>query len=98
MDLNVVEWLGTRVSMSLNGATAVVQFFNPPHGYMDEAMEAELAQVLDRLEHWPQGRVVILTGRDPGVFIRHYDVAILHKRAQFFQAKRKILNGSPGSQ
>ncbi len=89
MDLNVVEWLGTRVSMSLNGATALVQFFNPPHGYMDEAMEAELAQVLDRLEHWPQGRVVILTGRDPGVFIRHYDVAILHKRAQFFQAKEK---------
>ena len=89
MDLNVVEWLGTRVSMSLNGATAVVQFFNPPHGYMDEAMEAELAQVLDRLEHWPQGRVVILTGRDSGVFIRHYDVVILHKRAQFFQAKGK---------
>ena len=89
MDLNVVEWLGTRVSMSLNGATAVVQFFNPPHGYMDEAMESELALVLDRLEHWPQGRVVILTGRDPGVFIRHYDVAILHKRAQFFQAKGK---------
>jgi hypothetical protein len=29
---------------------------------------------------------VILTGRDPGVFIRHYDVAILHMRAQFFQA------------
>jgi enoyl-CoA hydratase len=56
---------------------------------MDEAMEAELALVLDRLEHWPQGRVVILTGRDPGVFIRHYDVAILHKRAQFFQAKGK---------
>ena len=89
MDLDVFEWVGTRVSMSLSNATAVVQFFNPPHGYMDEAMEAELAMVLDRLEHWPQGRVVILTGRDPGVFIRHYDVAILHKRAQFFQAKGK---------
>lgn len=89
MDLDVTEWVGTRVSMSLSSATAVVQFFNPPHGYMDEAMEAELALVLDRLEHWPQGRVVILTGRDPGVFIRHYDVKILHKRAQFFLAKAK---------
>lgn len=89
MDLDVTEWVGTRVSMSLSSATAVVQFFNPPHGYMDEAMEAELALVLDRLEHWPQGRVVILTGRDPGVFIRHYDVKILHKRAQFFLAKGK---------
>ena len=89
MDLDVFEWVGTRVSMSLSSATAVVQFFNPPHGYMDEAMEAELALVLDRLAHWPQGRVVILTGRDPGVFIRHYDVAILHKRAQLFQAKGK---------
>jgi enoyl-CoA hydratase len=89
MDLDVVEWVGTRVSMSLGSATAVIQFFNPPHGYMDEAMETELAQVLDRLAHWPQGRVVILTGRDPGVFIRHYDVAVLHKRAQFFQAKGK---------
>lgn len=89
MDLDVTGWVGTRVSMSLSSATAVVQFFNPPHGYMDEAMEAELALVLDRLEHWPQGRVVIFTGRDPGVFIRHYDVKILHKRAQVFQEKKK---------
>ena len=46
MDLDVFEWVGTRVSMSLGNATAVVQFFNPPYGYMDEAMEAELALVL----------------------------------------------------
>lgn len=80
---------GQRVSLAFSGGTAVVRLFNPPQGYMDEAMEVELGQVLDRLEQWPEGRVVVVTGRDPGMFVRHYDVAVLHQRAQSMLAKGK---------
>jgi enoyl-CoA hydratase len=62
---------------------------------MDEAMESELLQVLDLLHDgvsWPAGRVVILTGRDPGVFVRHYDVAVLHQRAQAMATRGKAFS------
>jgi enoyl-CoA hydratase len=49
---------------------------------MDEAMESELMQALDTLEAWKDGRVVVITGAEPGMFVRHYDVAILQKRSQ----------------
>jgi enoyl-CoA hydratase len=49
---------------------------------MDEAMESELMQALDTLENWKDGRVVVITGAEPGMFVRHYDVAILQKRSQ----------------
>ena len=49
---------------------------------MDEAMESELTQALDTLEAWKDGRVVVITGAEPGMFVRHYDVAILQKRSQ----------------
>jgi enoyl-CoA hydratase len=49
---------------------------------MDEAMESELLQALDTLENWTDGRVVVITGAEPGMFVRHYDVAILQKRSQ----------------
>lgn len=76
------DWTGSRLSLTRQGATAIVRLFNPPHGYMDESMESELTQVLDTLEAWKDGRVVVVTGAEPGMFVRHYDVAILQKRAQ----------------
>ncbi len=84
-----IESVGERVSVSLHGTTAVVRFFNPSTGTMDEQMEAELMQALDRLADWREGRVVVLTGRDPGMFIRHYDVAVLAQRAEAMRAKGK---------
>jgi enoyl-CoA hydratase/carnithine racemase len=86
---------GSRVQCSLEGACAIVHLFNPKQGLMDEAMESELLQVLDLLHDgvsWPTGRVVILTGRDPGVFVRHYDVAVLHQRAQAMAARGKAFS------
>lgn len=76
------DWTGSRLSLTRQGATAIVRLFNPPHGYMDESMEYELTQVLDTLAAWKDGRVVVITGAVPGMFVRHYDVAILQKRAQ----------------
>ena len=76
------DWTGSRLSLTRQGSTAIVRLFNPPHGYMDEAMESELTQALDTLESWKDGRVVVITGAEPGMFVRHYDVAILQKRSQ----------------
>ena len=81
---------GQRVDCVVDGPCATVRLFNPNQGLMDEAMESELLQVLERLhdrQAWPEARVVILTGRDPGVFVRHYDVAVLHQRAQAMAAR-----------
>ena len=86
---------GLRVQCTLEGACAIVRLFNPKQGLMDEAMESELLRVLDLLHDgvcWPAGRVVILTGRDPGVFVRHYDVAVLHQRAQAMATRGKAFS------
>jgi len=87
MALDTNNWAGTRVSLDFEGATAIVRCFNPDQGLMDEAMEQELLQVMQRLAAWPEGRVVIVTGGQPGVFIRHYDVAVLHARATAMRAR-----------
>lgn len=76
------DWTGSRLSLTRQGATAIVRLFNRPHGYMDELMESELTQALDTLQAWRDGRIVVITGAEPGMFVRHYDVAILQKRAQ----------------
>ena len=92
MTTNTDDWNGDRVSLSLSGSTAIVRCFNPHLGLMDAQMETELLAVLDRLERWQEGeegRVVVVTGRDPGMFIRHYDVAVLHERAKAMQAAGK---------
>jgi enoyl-CoA hydratase len=76
------DWTGSRLSLTRQGTTAIVRLFNPPQGFMDEAMESELMQALGTLEAWKDGRVVVITGAEPGMFVRHYDVAILQKRSQ----------------
>jgi enoyl-CoA hydratase/carnithine racemase len=83
---------GLRTACRIDGAIAMLELFNPPQGLMDEAMESELWQWLEHLDdrsRWPEGRVVILTGREPGVFVRHYDVAALFQRAQALRERGK---------
>lgn len=92
MTLNHTDWAGDRVSLTFSGTTAIVRCFNPKHGLMDSQMETELLGVLDRLADWTEGRVVIITGRDPGMFIRHYDVAVLHERATAMRAAGKTFS------
>ena len=84
-----VEGIGTRVSVFLRGPTAVVRFFNSPDGFMDEPMAAELTLALAYLEQCAMIRVVILAGRDPGMFVRQYDVAVLHQRARPMRSRGK---------
>jgi enoyl-CoA hydratase len=66
---------------------AVLSFSNPPHGYFDDAGERELLAQLDRIEADDSVRVVVLTGADEGVFVRHYDVGVLEERARAMAAR-----------
>lgn len=77
-----------RLTLTTAGARiALLRFHNPPRGLMDGATETELESALDEIERREQLRVVILTGGEEGVFIRHYDVAVLEERARKMQAR-----------
>lgn len=66
---------------------AVARIANPPLGLMDDATEAELATLVDAVESDEDLVAVVLTGGQPGVFIRHYDVGILERRARAMAAR-----------
>lgn len=82
MDTPRKDWKGSRLSLTREDGVAVIHLFNPPHGFMDETMESELLEALDELETWSDGRVVVITGGEPDIFVRHYDVSILRHRSQ----------------
>jgi enoyl-CoA hydratase/carnithine racemase len=64
----------TRLIVEKEGPVWIVRFHNPPHSFMDYQTAQDLAEFLDEVEASNAVRVVILTGSEPGVFIRHYDV------------------------
>ena len=74
-------------TLAIEGAIATLSFANPDRGYMDAAMEADLVEAIAKIEADPSVRACILTGADPGVFIRHYDVAVLSERAEAMAAR-----------
>ncbi len=78
---------GQRLSAQRRDAVAVVQLFNPPLGCMDAATELELLALLDVVDADAALQVVLFTGRDAGVFVRHYDVGVLEQRARVMAAR-----------
>lgn len=76
-----------QAELQIEGAIATLRFSNQDQGYMDTTMEAALVDAIDRVEADPAVRACILTGADPEVFIRHYDVSILSKRADKMAAR-----------
>ena len=76
-----------RLSLTIENAIAVLRFSNPPHEYMDEHTDRDLAVALDRIESDASIRVVVLTGAGEGVFVRHYDVRELAQRGRALAAK-----------
>lgn len=63
-----------RLIVEKRSAIWTVRFYNPPHHYMDLHTVTAFAAVLDEVQSSDEVRVVILTGSEPGMFIRHYDV------------------------
>jgi enoyl-CoA hydratase/carnithine racemase len=78
---------GRRLQATFEGPVCRVQLFNPPSGCMDAQTEAELLQLLDRLDAAPDIGVVVFTGREPGMFVRHYDVGVLEQRGRAMAAR-----------
>ena len=76
-----------RLSVSTEGAVAVLRFANPPNEFMDDVTVGQLAATLDALEHDAGIRVVVLTGASDDVFIRHYDVGELEQRGRKLAAR-----------
>lgn len=76
-----------RARLSVDGAVAVLTFDGPPDGSMDEAMEADLLAAIERVEADDAIRACVLTGVGEDVFIRHYDLAVLSRRAEDMAAR-----------
>jgi enoyl-CoA hydratase/carnithine racemase len=75
------------IRIECDGPVATLLFSNPPDGYMDDGTEAALAVALDEVEGDAAIRAIVLTGADPGVFIRHFDVRVLEQRARKMAAR-----------
>lgn len=74
---------GKRLSLARIGRhIAVMRLSNPPQGFMDDESERELEVALDAIDEDAAVRVVIVTGGQPGVFVRHYDVGVLEQRSR----------------
>jgi len=79
---------GKRLTLTAHDTRiAVLRFHNPPRGFMDGVTEAELEAALDEIERTEDLRVIVLTGAQAGVFIRHYDVGLLEERAREMRAR-----------
>lgn len=78
------------VTVTTEGAIAVIRFANPPEGYMDEGTEAGLTAAIEQVEGDDTVRAVILTGAQEGVFIRHYDVRVLEARSRKLAARGMV--------
>jgi len=72
----------SRLLIEKTGPVWVAKFNNPPHSFMDHLTAEALSLFLDEVEASDEVRVVILTGSEPGVFIRHYDLSVLLERGK----------------
>ncbi len=71
-----------QVHVDRRGDVAIVSFDNPPLGFLDGAMTGALDAVLDQLLADATTRAIILTGGQPDVFIRHFDIPELSQAAE----------------
>lgn len=75
------------VTAERQGPVAILRFAAPPEGYMMPETEPQLEAALDFVDAQEGLRAVILTGGQPDVFIRHFSLAVLHRRAEKLRAK-----------
>jgi enoyl-CoA hydratase len=68
-------------TLTVSGAIAEIAFDNVDQGFMDESMESDLLSAIKAVCAEQDVRVCVLTGRQPGVFIRHYDLKVLSRKA-----------------
>ena len=76
--------------LKTSGAVCEIAFSNPDDGYMDQAMEAELLSAIEQITADPSIRVCVLSGTEPGVFIRHYDLKVLAPKAKKMASRNLV--------
>ena len=69
------------VSVERRGAVAIIRYANPPHGYIAVKGAAQITAHLTELLADDAVRGIVLTGGQPGVFIRHADVSQIGRAA-----------------
>jgi len=90
----MLKWYATAMTQAsqvsvekIDASIAILSISNPPFGYMDDTTEEELVSALDRLDEDKDISVVILTGGQPDVFVRHYDTLVLETRGRQMAAR-----------
>jgi len=81
-----------RIEVEKVGRVGILRFFNDNRGLMDAGTEAALAPALDAVEQDDAVRAVILTGGEPGVFIRHFDLSLLAERGAVLAARGRMFS------
>lgn len=69
------------VSIEAHGAIRLIRVASPPHGILDGRGVKALAAAVEEVLGDSEVRALIIAGSDPGVFIRHYDLASIRKAA-----------------
>lgn len=83
-----------KVNHQIDDQIAVVRFDNPPAGLFDGEMTRQLETLLGQLATDENVRVVILTGQQSDVFIRHFDLKELAEMAEAFATTEPNLEAS----
>jgi len=78
----------TQIAISNDDAVATVRFSNPPSGVLTSKGAHLLLNAVTTLAADPQTRIIIVTGAQPGIFVRHYDLNSILKAGQALQSGR----------
>ncbi|GIK82683.1 MAG: short-chain-enoyl-CoA hydratase [Alphaproteobacteria bacterium] len=79
--------MSANITVEKTDAVAVLRFHNPDRGLMDSHTETALGPALDDVEDDESIRAVVLTGGQPGIFIRHFDLSVLERRGRDLAAR-----------
>ena len=77
--------LSNNVAVERLADAAIVRFSSPPEGYIANKGAARLVAAVQELLADDSVRGIVLTGGQPGVFIRHADVGQITRAAQAIQ-------------
>ena len=67
---------------------ATITIANPPHGYLNEEVTAEIDKATRRAVADDAVKVIVITGGLPGIFIQHYDLHEVESVARFLNERK----------
>lgn len=72
----------TTIACEVHGAARLLRFSAPPTGILTASGARDLHAAFEQANADSDARAIIIAGGDPGVFIRHYDLASIGKAAK----------------